>query len=97
MTLYQDFPEDPTGNLDHLKDFVKDNFDICKWIGLTVVALQVYTLPSPTHSLYYASLSYTHIHTHTCTPKEKEKERKGRRRRRKALQNDTGPLFNLFV
>ncbi|KAK6120687.1 hypothetical protein DH2020_045568 [Rehmannia glutinosa] len=36
----EDFPKDPTGNLDHLKDFIKDNFDTCKWIGLTVVALQ---------------------------------------------------------
>jgi hypothetical protein len=36
----EDFPTDATGNLDRLKDFVKDNFDICKWIGLTVVAVQ---------------------------------------------------------
>ncbi|KAG8364701.1 hypothetical protein BUALT_Bualt18G0025900 [Buddleja alternifolia] len=36
----EDFPEDPTGNFDQLKDFIKDNFDICKWIGITVVAFQ---------------------------------------------------------
>ncbi|KAG9145476.1 hypothetical protein Leryth_019845 [Lithospermum erythrorhizon] len=36
----EDFPEDQTGNLDHLKHFIKDNFDICKWIGLSVVAVQ---------------------------------------------------------
>lgn len=36
----EDFPEDPTENLDKLKDFIKDNFDMCKWIGFTVVALQ---------------------------------------------------------
>ncbi|KAL6538267.1 hypothetical protein OROGR_012255 [Orobanche gracilis] len=36
----KDFPEDPTGNFDQLKDFIKANFDTCKWIGLTVVALQ---------------------------------------------------------
>ncbi|XP_047945316.1 tetraspanin-19-like [Salvia hispanica] len=36
----EDFPADATGNLDKLKDFVKDNFDICKWIGLSVVAVQ---------------------------------------------------------
>ncbi|KAL6553601.1 hypothetical protein OROGR_007443 [Orobanche gracilis] len=36
----EDFPKDPTGNFDQLKDFIKANFDTCKWIGLTVVALQ---------------------------------------------------------
>ncbi|KAL3632304.1 hypothetical protein CASFOL_025288 [Castilleja foliolosa] len=36
----EDFPKDSTGNLNKLKDFIKDNFDTCKWIGLTVVALQ---------------------------------------------------------
>ncbi|CAA3011510.1 tetraspanin-19-like isoform X2 [Olea europaea var. sylvestris] len=36
----EDFPDDPTGKLDELKDFIKDNFDICRWIGLTVVGLQ---------------------------------------------------------
>ncbi|KAH6764019.1 hAT dimerization domain-containing protein / transposase-like protein [Perilla frutescens var. frutescens] len=36
----EDFPTDSTGNLDQLKEFVKDNFDICKWVGLTVVAVQ---------------------------------------------------------
>ncbi|XP_042066179.1 tetraspanin-19-like [Salvia splendens] len=36
----EDFPADATGNFDKLKDFVKDNFDICKWIGLSVVAVQ---------------------------------------------------------
>ncbi|GFP78783.1 tetraspanin-19 [Phtheirospermum japonicum] len=36
----EDFPKDSTGNLDQLKNFIKDNFDTCQWIGLTVVALQ---------------------------------------------------------
>lgn len=36
----EDFPEDPSGNFDKLKSFVKDNFDVCKWIGLAVLALQ---------------------------------------------------------
>ncbi|KAL2466477.1 Tetraspanin-19 [Abeliophyllum distichum] len=36
----EDFPDETTGNLDELKDFIKDNFDICRWIGLTVVGLQ---------------------------------------------------------
>ncbi|KAL8045292.1 hypothetical protein ABFX02_08G104100 [Erythranthe guttata] len=40
----EDFPADPSGNLDHLKDFIKDNFDICKWIGLMVLALQALSM-----------------------------------------------------
>ncbi|KAL6565457.1 hypothetical protein OROHE_004512 [Orobanche hederae] len=36
----EDFPEDATGNLDKLRDFINNNFDICKWVGLAVVALQ---------------------------------------------------------
>ncbi|KAK4484438.1 hypothetical protein RD792_007019, partial [Penstemon davidsonii] len=36
----EDFPEDPTGYFNQLKGFIKRNFNICKWIGLTVVALQ---------------------------------------------------------
>ncbi|KAM7498146.1 hypothetical protein LguiA_022560 [Lonicera macranthoides] len=36
----EDFPKDETGKLDDLKDFIKENFDVCKWIGLSVVAVQ---------------------------------------------------------
>ncbi|KAG5551905.1 hypothetical protein RHGRI_010124 [Rhododendron griersonianum] len=36
----EDFPADPTGNFDEFKDFVKKNFEICKWIGLSVVCVQ---------------------------------------------------------
>lgn len=39
--FFQDFPDDPTGNLDEFKDFVKENYEICKMIGLVVVAVQV--------------------------------------------------------
>ena len=37
----QDFPPDPTGRFDEFKNFVKSNFKICKWIGLTIVGAQV--------------------------------------------------------
>ncbi|KAK1313045.1 Tetraspanin-19 [Acorus calamus] len=40
----EDFPEDPTGRFDEFKDFVKSNFEICKWIGLLVVAAQVFSI-----------------------------------------------------
>ncbi|XP_042520189.1 tetraspanin-19-like [Macadamia integrifolia] len=36
----EDFPEDPTGAFDQFKDFVKSNFDFCKWVGLFVVSAQ---------------------------------------------------------
>ncbi|OVA00574.1 Tetraspanin/Peripherin [Macleaya cordata] len=36
----EDFPEDPTGSFDSFKDFVSSNFEICKWIGVSVVAAQ---------------------------------------------------------
>ncbi|KAH0983332.1 hypothetical protein GBA52_010509 [Prunus armeniaca] len=33
----EDFPDDPTGRFDQFKEFVRSNFDICKWIGLSIV------------------------------------------------------------
>ncbi|XP_059660956.1 tetraspanin-19 isoform X2 [Cornus florida] len=36
----EDFPEDSTGNLEDFKDFVKANFEMCKWIGLSIVSVQ---------------------------------------------------------
>ncbi|CAI9772550.1 unnamed protein product [Fraxinus pennsylvanica] len=40
----EDFPDDQTGNFDQLKDFVRQNFDTIKWIGFTVVALEVLSM-----------------------------------------------------
>ncbi|OWM91020.1 hypothetical protein CDL15_Pgr023353 [Punica granatum] len=36
----QDFPNDLTGNLDQLTEFVRSNFDMFEWIGLTIVSVQ---------------------------------------------------------
>ncbi|KAL3754606.1 hypothetical protein ACJRO7_001798 [Eucalyptus globulus] len=36
----EDFPEDLTGNLSLLKEFVRSNFEMCKWIGLSIVSIQ---------------------------------------------------------
>ncbi|XP_052208503.1 tetraspanin-19 [Diospyros lotus] len=36
----EDFPADPTGYFDDFKHFVKKNFEMCKWIGLTVVCVE---------------------------------------------------------
>ncbi|XP_062107340.1 tetraspanin-19 isoform X1 [Humulus lupulus] len=35
-----DFPEDPSGSFDQFKAFVRLNFNICKWIGLSIVTVQ---------------------------------------------------------
>nr|GEV14051.1 tetraspanin-19 [Tanacetum cinerariifolium] len=36
----EDFPTDPSGNFNEFKDFIKENFEICKWVGLSVVSVQ---------------------------------------------------------
>lgn len=36
----EDFPEDDTGRFNDLKNFVKSNFEMCKWIGLGIVGAQ---------------------------------------------------------
>ncbi|WOL05390.1 tetraspanin-19-like [Canna indica] len=40
----EDFPKDPTGKFDELKGFVRLNFEMCKWIGLLVVAAQAFSI-----------------------------------------------------
>lgn len=41
MIIQQDFPEDTTGRFNGLKDFIRSNFELCKWIGLVIVVAQV--------------------------------------------------------
>ncbi|KAJ6349001.1 hypothetical protein OIU77_006563 [Salix suchowensis] len=36
----EDFPEDPSGSFDQFKGFIRSSFELCKWIGLSVVFLQ---------------------------------------------------------
>ncbi|KDP24147.1 hypothetical protein JCGZ_25804 [Jatropha curcas] len=36
----QDFPKDPTGSFNQFKDFIRSNFEMCKWIGLSIVSVQ---------------------------------------------------------
>ncbi|GFZ03069.1 hypothetical protein Acr_15g0016770 [Actinidia rufa] len=42
----KDLPEDPSGKFDDIKTFVVTNFDIFKWIGVSVVAAQVCSIIS---------------------------------------------------
>jgi hypothetical protein len=37
----EDLPDDPTGELDKVQKFVEENLDICKWVALSVVVLEV--------------------------------------------------------
>ncbi|XWS54199.1 hypothetical protein CRYUN_Cryun10bG0068900 [Craigia yunnanensis] len=36
----EDFPVDPSGSFNKFKDFIRSNFEFCKWIGLYVVSVQ---------------------------------------------------------
>ncbi|WVZ87714.1 hypothetical protein U9M48_034310 [Paspalum notatum var. saurae] len=40
----EDFPADPSGKFDEFKGFVRSNFEICEWVGLSVVAAQVLSI-----------------------------------------------------
>ncbi|KAJ6839781.1 tetraspanin-19-like [Iris pallida] len=40
----EDFPEDPSGRFNELKDFVSSNFELCKWIVLSFVAAEATVL-----------------------------------------------------
>lgn len=40
----EDFPDDPSGRFNELKDFVSSNFEICKWIGLSFAVAQAIAL-----------------------------------------------------
>ncbi|XP_010540868.1 PREDICTED: tetraspanin-19 [Tarenaya hassleriana] len=40
----EDFPEDPSGAFHQLTEFIESNFEICKWIGLSVVCVQGLTV-----------------------------------------------------
>ncbi|CAK9314774.1 unnamed protein product [Citrullus colocynthis] len=36
----EDFPKDPSGSFDQFKHFIKLNFNVCKWIGISMVSIQ---------------------------------------------------------
>ncbi|KAG7579825.1 hypothetical protein ISN45_Aa03g039400 [Arabidopsis thaliana x Arabidopsis arenosa] len=40
----KDLPYDPTGELSSLRAFIEENIDICKWVGIAVVAVQLLSL-----------------------------------------------------
>ncbi|KAJ4955502.1 hypothetical protein NE237_012285 [Protea cynaroides] len=40
----KDLPNDPTGELNSFRAFIEENFDICKWVGITVVIIQALSL-----------------------------------------------------
>ncbi|ONK63986.1 uncharacterized protein A4U43_C07F20940 [Asparagus officinalis] len=40
----EDFPDDPSGKFDEFKDFVRSNFEMCKWISLSIAATQALSI-----------------------------------------------------
>ena len=40
----KDILDDPTGDYENIKKFIEHNIDICKWVGLTIVISQVFSL-----------------------------------------------------
>ncbi|KAI3819529.1 hypothetical protein L1987_13370 [Smallanthus sonchifolius] len=40
----KDLPEDSTGRIDSIREFIEDNVDICKWVGITIIVVQVVCL-----------------------------------------------------
>ncbi|XP_019454227.1 PREDICTED: tetraspanin-19 [Lupinus angustifolius] len=36
----KDFPKDPSGSFEQFKNFIRSNFEMCKWIGLSLVSVQ---------------------------------------------------------
>ncbi|KAG5020917.1 hypothetical protein JHK87_016772 [Glycine soja] len=37
----KDFPKDPSGSFDQFKNFIRSNYEMCKWVGLSLVSVQV--------------------------------------------------------
>jgi len=37
----EDLPDDPSGQLDNLKEFIRENIDIIKWFALAVLVVQI--------------------------------------------------------
>ncbi|KAJ8443952.1 hypothetical protein Cgig2_020798 [Carnegiea gigantea] len=40
----KDLPYDPTGELERFRCFVQDNADICRWVGITLITVQAFSL-----------------------------------------------------
>lgn len=40
----EDFPKDPSGNFDQFKNFIQTNYEMCKWIGLSLISVQGFSL-----------------------------------------------------
>ncbi|KAG8389125.1 hypothetical protein BUALT_Bualt02G0196700 [Buddleja alternifolia] len=38
--FFQDIPFDPTGELDNIQAFVKENVDVFEWVGISIVIIQ---------------------------------------------------------
>ncbi|KAL4573102.1 hypothetical protein LXL04_019896 [Taraxacum kok-saghyz] len=68
----KDFPEDRSGNFHEFRDFIKENFDVCKWVGFSIIAVQGLSLilalilkaVGPYREIEYDSDDYVTIEDH---------------------------------
>ncbi|VVA99820.1 unnamed protein product [Arabis nemorensis] len=79
----KDLPYDPTGELNSLRTFIEENIDICKWVGIAVVAVQLL-------SLLLAMVLRAMVSTPTPDPDEEEDYENPRSRARDPLLGSQG-------
>lgn len=55
--VLQDLPADSTGELAHLRAFIEEHMDVCKWVGIAVIIIQVGSVPLFFYGLTFSSIS----------------------------------------
>lgn len=40
----KDLPQDPTGEIASMREFIEDNIDLCKWVGIAIIVIQAVCL-----------------------------------------------------
>lgn len=55
--VLQDLPADSTGELAHLRAFIEEHMDVCKWVGIAVIIIQVGSVPHFFYGLTFSSIS----------------------------------------
>lgn len=55
--VLQDLPADSTGELAHLRAFIEEHMDVCKWVGIAVIIIQVGSVLRFFYGLTFSSIS----------------------------------------
>lgn len=63
IMVSQELPSDSTGELTRLCAFIEENMDICKWVALTVMVIQVCTFSLFLKCLYLSIGTVSHLMT----------------------------------